>query len=220
MIQNDWLRVERQSVLEGIRDCVIQTFKPVEYLKIQAWAHRNGLFATILQTAKSFEGFASRYEPGEELLVTAVTRLAEMGDKPEEHLGYPKCCQEAFESRWPLVPDPIWQWAGGPENGKVVSGGHLVTTRMLPTTNPLLRYLSVRFCPHIPCEALCQETVEFSTKLRSLMGKEFQDPAEELLSMPVSWDCYRGIAIVKIAPLRIVIGSTVTAVRYIVEATL
>lgn len=199
---------ERQSVVEGIREACYQPLRHVQYLELLPWALKHGLFVRILRTAKAFQGFAHRYEPGDDFLVTVFARSEEALDSWEEALGYPKCCQEFFHREWPLIVDPIWQWAGAPTDQAEVSVSPSVYTV------PVLRYLSVRFVPHLACNPWCEKSIELGRAFRSLMPTDVVDWLEELLTQPLTWDCYRGAAIVTSPLFRVVVGSVPTAIPY------
>ena len=59
--------------------------------------------------------------------------------------------------------------------------------------NILLRWLGVRYVPHLPCGFRCQGTIELGRKLGTLMPKREREWMHELLSMPMLWSSLHGI---------------------------
>lgn len=212
-ISNEWEDLEFLSVLEGVRDCMQTPIAKARYMERLTWAMNNGLKIKIIRSVKRWEGFANRYEEGDDFYVTAVARNASYLDESEKHLGYPECCQTFFNACWPTVTDPIWQWAVGPNK----PDSNIVQVLANPYSDPTLRYASVRFSPHIPCNPMCPASIELGQKFAALMKPELRDARLELLSEPHSWDCYRSMAIVKTEPFRLVVGSVPAAERYVVN---
>lgn len=208
-----WPVVERMSVVEGMRPCAIQTLTPTQYLELLAWGQRHGVYLHVGMRVKGFEGFSHRFEEGDDLFVTALSRDPSLLESADRHLGYPACCAAWFEDVFgeQKVVDPIWQWAGGGSPGRV-------TVYPSPYANPMLRYLNLRFAPHIPCSPSCGGSVELSKQVAQLMPPEVVEWLEELLSGDLEWDCYRGVAIVRARPFRIVVGSNPTRRRYVVRS--
>lgn len=210
-ISAKWPEVERLLILEGYRGASLQPMRGVEYADALAWASSNGLKVRRVRSVKPWNGFSHRYEDydgPDAYHVTAIAREEEMLAEPEAHLGYPPCCVAFFNRVFPAgLMDPIWQWAGE------CSGPILAS----PFANPLLRYMNIRFAPHIPCSPQCSSSVGISTAAAKLMGTELAAWTTELLSQPLSWDCYRGVAIVKTPFFSLVVGSNPTAERYVVN---
>lgn len=208
-ISTQWLTVERSLVASGIRGCTLQPLDRLQYLELLPWAFRNGLHVKIMKTVAKFNGFAHRYDYcGDDngYLVTAIAREEAMLETPELHLGYPECCQAFFAANFPRILDPIWQWAG--EQGTVSAN---------PYSNPLLRYINVRFSPHIPCGPHCEGSIALGEAASSFMDPILAAQAAELLAMPTVWNCYRGIALVKNPLFQLVVGSVPTAKPYEVK---
>lgn len=217
VINDAWPVAERESVRQGVRGACEQLLRQDQYLAILAWATSYGLHVSLLRSVKAFEGFAHRYEPGTDYLVTAIAADREMLRDHVPHLGYPRCCVRAFEALFPIIMDPIWQWAGGPDWGKE-SGTRRLAVKMAPGCNPLLRYISVRLSPHIPCSATCKQSETLAEQIAGLLPERERADVRELLSLPATWDSYRGVTIVKTEPFRLVVGTDPLADRHIVEA--
>lgn len=207
-----WPTIERQLVLTGYRHAVLQPLRGVEYADALAWAANNGLKVRKVRSVKPWNGFSHRYEDydgPDAYHVTAIACEAEMLEEPEKYLGYPECCVEFFNRTFPMgLADPMWQWAGE-TSGPVLAS---------PFANPLLRYINIRFAPHIPCSPQCSSSVGIASAAAKLMDPELMKWTTELLSMPISWDCYRGVAIVKTPIFSLIVGSNPTSERYVVNA--
>lgn len=212
-INTEWENVELKSVLEGVRPVTQMPLSKAGYLSTLAWAMNNGLKVRAVRSVKRWEGFSNAYEEGDDYIVTAVSRDASLLETPTDHLGYPPCCQTFFNACYPTVTDPIWQWAVG----GVKPDSNEVQVLASPYSDPSLRYWNIRFAPHIPCNPMCYPSIELGSKFAALMKPELRDALYQLLSEPHSWDCYRGLAIIKTEPFRLVTGSVPAAERYVVN---
>lgn len=211
-----WPQVERDLVVSGARGAVLQPLTRLDYLNILPWALKHGLSVRVVKTVAKWSGFAHQYVPSSDdngYLVTAIAKDEEMLASPEDHLGYPACCVRFFGENFPTVVDPIWQWAAG---GLTAVENKMETTSHI-FCNPLLRYINVRFAPHIPCSPTCQDTIKLGQEVMKVMPNNVADTVVRLLSEPIEWDCYRGVAVVKTTGFRLVVGSNPTAKRYIVN---
>ena len=111
-------------------------------------------------------------------------------------LGYPKCCNDTFVSRWSAGSiDPTWAaceaTASTERNVQLDAGSfhHL--------SNLAVRWLGIRSCFHLPCRFNCPATIEVSTRLGELASQLGFDTEwrwiEEALSWPFSWSARNGI---------------------------
>jgi hypothetical protein len=89
-----------------------------------------------------------------------------------------------------------------------------------PFANPLLRYAGIRVGFHLPCAFDCQETIAVAAE-RMDLAKEtdpnLADILHGLLSMPMSWDVYHGIAVVRTPIFYLIVPSVPVAERHVVE---
>lgn len=208
LINTEWPKVEREAVLREFRGCTLQALKKgFAYEQVVQWANNNGLCVRPVKAVGYWEGFAHQYKDGDDLWVTAIANSLDALEEPEKYLGYPECCQAFFATYFPTVIDPIWQWAWEKES-VIVS----------PYSNPLLRYYNIRFAPHIPCSVDCKPSIHLGLTFRSLMSSEVAEWIEELLSGPLQWDNYRGVAIVTAKYFSLIVGSNPTSERYIVRS--
>lgn len=205
---NAWLEAEQMSVLEGIRDLCLQPIGRSEYLAFLPWAHDNGLHVRVKRFAGAFQGFAHSYTAGDDILVVAMSKNQDYAEsaEPEQYLGYPKCCQAFFAKHFPTYIDPMLQWAGNTENVESLFG-----------CVPVLRPLGIRFVSHIPCGPQCTQSQSTANGMMSLLPKDLQEVGKEILSAPLSWDCYRGIAIVKTPWFRTIYRSVPYDTRVLVK---
>ncbi|MCK4761990.1 MAG: hypothetical protein KAW12_07310 [Candidatus Aminicenantes bacterium] len=120
-------------------------------------------------------------------------------------LGFPDCCVKFFDRVWKDgYFDPVWQIALDDEKksppGKL-PGESIRTLDAHPFSNPLLRYVGVRVGFHVPCSFHCQKSIAVAQQRLSLClkseRKDLIPLLTSLLSMPVEWNVYRGIAVVK-----------------------
>ena len=123
-------------------------------------------------------------------------------ERQGEMLGFPNCCIDSFKSNWEK---------GYFDYIPFIKNRDKVT----PLSNPILRYIGVRVGFHIPCSFNCEESIR--------RGQERLDLAKDynivklligLLSMPVSWNCYHGIAEVR-TPIFYIITSSLPTVKKI-----
>jgi hypothetical protein len=201
------------SVLEGIRPCTLQPLSKGDYLRVLPWAMQNGLKIRAVRTVKSWSGAANYYEDGDDFVITAIARRPDALEHPEDHLGYPVCCQRFFNTHWPIINDPVWQWATQTADG----GKNEATVIASPYSDPTLRYANVRFSPHIPCHPQCPASIALGTAMGQLMDPELRSARLELFGTPHSWDAYRSVAVVKTGPVRFIVGSVPAAERYLVN---
>ena len=214
-IDHEQAEVERLSVLAGIRPCTLQPLSKGQYLSILPWAMQNGLFVRAVRTVKSWAGAANYYEDGDDFVITAIANNRDALEKPEENLGYPACCQRFFNAHWPVINDPVWQWATQTNDGGKTS----VDVQASPYADPTLRYANLRFSPHIPCHPKCAASIALGEAMGTLMQPELRSARLELFAQPHSWDAYRSMAIVKAGPFRMITGSIPAAERYLVNVT-
>ena len=207
---------ERESVAVGVRAAGQVWIDRDSYLEFLPWAHSAGLHVRVVRwTGSGAGGFLhTSYPVGRDLLVVAFARTREQLDAPLAHLGYPSCCEAFFAGAFPADVDPVPAWAGGgPLAGPL--GGLL--TDVAPHANPLLRYVGVRAVPHIPCSPTCPETVRFGRQMLGLMPVGAAGAALDLLSLPMTWDRYRGVVIVTTPHFRVIATSTARAHREVLH---
>lgn len=227
--------LEVVSVARGQRLCAWQTIGEEEFPRLAAEWATMGLVSLPIKRVRNFTGFAHRHEEpvaGERasLCVIVSRTLAdtlrfksafEKGDNDVqgELLGFPKCCRTFFCENWAKgYFDPMWQAALNSKHE--VIGERCVRIQGHPFANPILRYMGIRVGFHIPHAFDCQETIAIATE-RMRLAKE-TDPnltklLGALLSMPMSWDVFHGIAVVRTPIFYIITPSVPAAERHVVE---
>jgi len=227
--------LEVSSVAAGHRPCAWQTIGEAEFPRLAAiWAEQ-GLVSLPIKRVRNFTGFAHRHEEpraGERasLCVIVSKMLAdtlrfkaafEKGDNDAqgELLGFPKCCREFFCATWAKgYFDPVWQAALNSKH-EVIGERH-IRVQGHPFANPVLRYAGLRVGFHIPHALDCPETITVATermKLAKATDPNLTKLLGALLSMPMSWDVYHGIAVVRTPIFDLIVPSVPTVERHVVE---
>ena len=155
-------------------------------------------------------------------------------DVQGELLGFPKCCRKFFDDAWAGgFFDPVWQAAI--QTTGVMVNDHSnrpleprelpepirhVTVSGHPFANSILRYAGLRVGFHLPCAFDCRETIKVAIERMTLADQvdaRLADILQGLLSMPMSWDVYHGIAVVRTPIFYLIVPSVPAAERHVVE---
>ena len=227
--------MEVESVARGQRPCSWQTIGEEDYPRFQREWESKGLVSAVIRRVGQFEGFTNKHYPVREgepamvccILSKSMSDLEAFKKAVEEQddytqgilLGYPECCCRFFRGVWfKGYHDPIWQAA---LNSSVIHrDSHYIRMRPHELSNPILRFLGIRIAFHIPCSFDCQKTIEIA-KERLEMTKGFNpglvEKIMQLLRMPMSWDCYHGIALIRTPIIYAVVPSCGSVERFVVE---
>lgn len=210
-ISRAWAQVEAASVVRGIRHSML-AFPAIEHLpKAVQDAADHGLLLLPLaleSAGDSYSASSSAYKSGQPgKYRCAVTRpeyagrwLTAYRENDElaigELLGYPSCCAEFYRRVW------VQQQCVDTTEHMAING-----TEGPPEANILLRWLSVRLVPHLPCSFGCERTVKFGQALGELwelmgFGQELRW-AHEMLSWPMEWSALHGVAEIRTPVLTI-----------------
>ncbi len=205
-----WHQVERDSVAHRLRQVGQEWIAVEDFADFQTWLQDHDLPYKIARFTGRHSGFLhGGYPPGTDMLVVIYGAPGE--SLTEQNFGYPACCVRTFMVRMAegdLDPMPF-----------VYSNYKNHTPRPAPNrANPLLRYIGVRALPHIPCSFVCQRSLDQASLYLGLMPKDAMAATVELLGLPVTWDRYRGVAIVTTPHFRIVTTSTPKAVQEVIDA--
>jgi len=227
--------LEVLSVARWQRPCAWQTIGEDQFPRLAAaWAEM-GLVSLPIKRVRNFTGFAHRHEeprPGERAsLCVIVSRTLkdtlrfkssfEKGDNDVqgELLGFPKCCRTFFCETWAKgYFDPVWQAALNSKH--TIIGERHIRVESHPFANPVLRYAGLRVGFHIPHALDCQETIAVATermKLAKATDPNLTKLLGGLLSMPMSWDVYHGVAVVRTPIFYLIVPSVPAVERYVVE---
>lgn len=191
-IGQQWAAAERASVGD-IRSAALQSISPEQLLELSQRAIKAGLVGTPLEFQGRAEDYAASAVPINgwpdyrfALMMPDVTaRFLDAWHAGDDEtigqlLGYPKCCRDFFAKTWGAGSvDPTWEMA---DHGD----GPL-------EANILLRWLGVRYVPHLPCGFQCEGTVKLGRKLRALIPTREREWMDELLAMPMLWSALNGI---------------------------
>jgi hypothetical protein len=89
-----------------------------------------------------------------------------------------------------------------------------------PFANPILRYAGIRVGFHLPCAFDCRDTIAVAAErmdLAKATDPNLADVLKGLLSMPMSWDVFHGVAVVRTPIFYLIVPSIPTVERYVVE---
>jgi hypothetical protein len=227
--------LEVLSVAKGHRPCAWQTIGEEEFPRLAAEWAALGLVSLPIKRVRNFTGFAHRHEEpvaGERasLCVIVARTLAdtlrfkaafEQGDNDTqgELLGFPKCCRTFFCESWARrYFDPVWQAALNSKH--TIVGERHIRVEGHPFANPILRYTGLRVGFHIPHALDCLFTGRVATErmeLAKATDSSLTKLLGALLSMPMSWDVFHGVAVVRTPIFYIITPSVPTAERHVVE---
>ena len=227
--------LEVSSVAKGHRPCAWQTIAEDQFPRLAAvWAEM-GLVSLPILRVRNFTGFAHRHEKpraGEQANVCVIiagslkdalrfkaANASGDNDVQGELLGFPKCCRKFFDDAWAGgFFDPVWQAAMN-TNHDIVGERH-IRVQGHPFANPILRYAGLRVGFHLPCAFDCRETIKVAIERMTLADQvdaRLADILQGLLSMPMSWDVYHGIAVVRTPIFYLIVPSVPAAERHVVE---
>lgn len=227
--------MEVESVVRGQRPCSWQTVEEKYHSKFRDEWEKKGLVSAIVRRVGRVQGFTNKHYPvreGEPAMVCCILSknmddleaFRQAVEKEDDYtmgalLGYPECCCRFFVDVWLKgYQDPIWQAALNSSN--IDKNSHYIKIKSYGLFNPVLRFLSIRIAFHIPCSFNCQGTAKI-TKERLELAKEINpvlvDKLVKLLRMPISWDCYHGIALVRTPIVYAVVPSCGSVERFVVE---
>ena len=206
-INRVWGVVEILSVASGARNAAL-LFPTVEELPLatRRAAEQGLLLLPIVLEGNSptaYSSSAQEYKPGNPGRYRAVlvrpecagAALDAWGKNDERSigqlLGYPQCCSEFFQKVWVEGQRVDTTLAMAETTGGDTAGP--------PESNIMLRWLSVRLVPHLPCSFSCIDTVEFAHRLEAVWrsvdgGERALTWALDMLSWPMEWTALHGIA--------------------------
>lgn len=178
------------------------------------WAYT----AALTASAAAARAFLTAWDAGDDVVIG-------------ELLGFPPCCtaffrrvwveQQWIDTTWPMVQDTLMH-----PGDQVVcqDGSHERRELLVPRpveANILLRWLGLRWVPHLPCSFACPGTVALGQQFRALMvdGGHAQEAAwlDELLDSPVEWSAWHGIAEIKHPLFKISAKTDATAEKLVVR---
>jgi len=232
-------KTELVTMITGMRRVYVYHIKSERFEESYAFLRQNDLVFFPTNKSASYSGFSHRHLPvkkGEPFtLYGAAVKSDDLeagelfteystGERTDhkgiaELLGYPKCCSEFFAEVWPTVSvDPLYESAMRTPGMSVIDD--VVEVSCHPACNNMLRYFSIRLTPHITCSMQCEETIKWGEEWVEVMRQiddEATDWSIELLSMPLTWDCYKGITVIDTPVFRGVSNSDMTLEKKVVK---
>lgn len=185
---------ERASI-GSIRPAALQNVSPDQFPVLAQRAAKIGLVASPIGYLGHFDEYVASAvdrklsEPWEYRVALTMPRTAnkfiEAWQKGDDEtigrlLGYPPCCCSFFLKTWGDGSiDPTWHMedrGDGPIEANI-----------------LLRWLGVRYIPHLPCGFRCDETIMLGKQFRAEIPKLERGWMDSLLSMPMLWTSLNGI---------------------------
>jgi hypothetical protein len=226
-----YFQLERETVKAGLRRCTTTHAAPGNMNQLSRELARQGLVFLPYKKVGVYSGMAHAHPPVVEGQpwsyygpIAARIEDAELFCSSEDAgdhetiadlLGYPKCCRTFFRETWcnQQIIDPVWQAAAAAAG--TVDGLHVDMGPSRAFTG--LRYIGVRIAPHLPCSFSCKPSLEL---VKSWMGLAYsleipgRGELEELVTMPLEWDCFKGVATVTTKHFRVTTNSNPCADRH------
>ena len=217
-IRSLYAEAEKQTFLDGMRRVYVYHVNSGRFDASYKFLRENDLVFYPTNKSGAYSGFSHKHMPVEAgkpytLYGAAVRRddkeAGELFEKysksnPVNHveigrlLGYPGCCLDFFNETWNKTSiDTIYESATNTKDAVIED--NTVTVECHPYCNNMLRYFSARITPHLPCSMTCEDTIKWGKQWIEVMNKIDAEATEwvvELLSMPLTWNCYRGVAII------------------------
>lgn len=208
---------ELSTVIAGLRRVYVYHVRSEDFEKSFDFLRNNNMVFFPTNKSAAYHGFSHRHLPVEKgkpyhVYGAAVKnddleagKLFEKYSKESNHvalgnelLGYPTCDTGFFDKVWPGIVDPIFE-AALDTPGMVHKRDKYdeVAVNCHPYCNQMLRYFGVRITPHLSHSMQCEDTIKMGEDWVDIMKQidaEATKWAIELLSMPLTWNCYKGIA--------------------------
>jgi len=197
---NLWNELESMSVPGGIRSSALFSVTPEELALMSRTATLQKLGVSVLQAQPLGENYSAATplhgSPGLRVAMHAPGLASDWhrawggSDDPAigALLGFPDCCIEFFSR----------VWKEGRKRDTTLS---METIEGPPQSNILLRWLGVRFVPHLPCSAACKDTLKLADLFIELANANGLAPEVEvamsLLSLPMSYSVLNGVGVVE-----------------------
>jgi hypothetical protein len=215
---------ERASV-GRFRRCARQTILHSEYTALNRKALDAGLVAVALEETHLGGIYSSRPGSGSKNAYQTVladsaqtarmfARALEAKDDMTigDLLGYPECCSKFFIRTWNELgrTDPTWDMTGLDSPEVYQADGPL-------ESNSLLRWLGVRWTPHLPCSFNCAKSHALGLHFRSVVGPMEAAWMDELLGSPMEWSAFHGIGELKHPLFKISFKTDATAEKLVIQ---
>lgn len=209
-----WTATEMASI-GGVRPCgrFIIPFEAMPAL--QAKILHSNVQMVILGTTYFGGGYSARPANGVHNAYTVVVAqgigaartFKAAWDKSDDQaigelLGYPPCCISFFKQMWNTEKwmDTTYPMAVQSQKLGGLHDPHTLQVNCPSLNNIMLRWLGLRFVPHLPCSFNCKGTKVLGQAMRQTMEQGFKQEAqwlEELLSAPMEWSQKFGLGELK-----------------------
>ena len=216
-----WQVLERASVEHGLRRSCLLMVHSSELPAVSQWAAKIGKQVAVLGACRlsgSYSaGNAATGVDGFKVAVTPEQNVADWHRAYQENdneligalLGFPKCCRDFFAETW----------GKGSRDGTMQMKSE--EFEPLAVSNILLRWLGIRFVPHLPCSSFCRETDELAIEMAGLgdrLGFRTQvAEALEILNWPMTYTTLHGVCEVTTPVLKFCASSDYFATKRVVK---
>jgi hypothetical protein len=216
-ISNAFIIAERELVVRGLRPSALQNIAPDELpALIRELAPKGVTVLPLAQTprAEGYQSATRAARPGEALdYRCAITGIAHTTSWAQvwaasdnnaigELLGYPACCRRFFDHVW---TQERWIDTTVPMHDDHDTRGPV---------NMLWRWFGVRPVSHLPCSPTCERSNLMAVHVREVMPTLECDWMNDILSMPVRYTSWRGIAEITTPILRASVPTDALAERF------
>ncbi len=242
-IKKTYARTELGTVLIGMRRVYVYHIHSQTFEESYNFLRENNLVFYPVRKTGVYSGFSHKHPPVEkgkpfilygaavknddreagELFLKYSTNKEKTNHKGigNELLGYMNCCINFFDKVWSSISvDPMYEAAL--KTPKTKARDNTVEVSCHPYCNNMLRYFGIRITPHLTCSMQCKKTIKWGKEWFSIMQQLDSEAAEwtkELLSMPLTWSAYKGVAIIDTPIFRGITNSDKTLQRKIVKNT-
>lgn len=231
-IRHAWSEIEIESVRRGLRRCALTVVPAFRVFELVARLAPDGLVARSVQSLPA--SVVTGRESGLYLRV-AVGSPRDVGDLADalsvrdddaigRLLGYPDCCIAFFRRSWVDRRETDSTFAAATASARAAGGDEAtLSVEASREANLLLRWLGVRFVPHLVCGFDCEASVRSGRAFAGLgVALGFADEMEwvsQMLSWPAEWSALHGIAEVRTPIVKIMTATDVTDRKRVVRVT-